>query len=167
MHEQLPPALFPVPRSPGRKCWCGPTAIAALTGLHYQCIETAITGWRRGHPPRPHQALGPSPLSEVHGMWPHEIVPVLNALGWRAVEYHDPGISRPLPYCPPLAGWIADRGSGLWLIAWHAHFVAIHKQNGDATFVDTFNPAPVPLHPALCDGQRVLYAWRIGRYPVA
>src|SRR5258708_1944332 len=110
--------------------FCGPIAIAALTGLSTAEVERMVLRYRR-------LCLEPQPrgwLRAVKGMQTGEIVGVLRGPGYHVVEHAwlgDPS-SRGVVF-PTFASWLRFKGPGLWLVSITGHFVAV---NGD-WFCDT------------------------------
>lgn len=69
--------------APGNEThFCGPTAIAAITGLPIAFIEQQVLIYRRNNPP-PKRTRTPKGVV-VKGMWWSEVLPVMDMLGWRA-----------------------------------------------------------------------------------
>ena len=144
--------LFSAEDNRPRTAYCGPTAIAALTGVSPEAAEAAIVAHRANHPtPRRerHPKAGPG---LVRTMWSSEVIPVLAALGFKATECR----SWPLP---TFAQWLRlGRAPLPYLILVTGHFVAV---KGD-WFVDTGHRKPVPLNTVKrCKRSRVQRYWLI------
>lgn len=151
--------LTPVPASPNT--FCGPTAIAALTGIEVGRVEAAVKEYRtRVRPPRHRLRLGVG--VNVRTMWSSEVIGVLAILGWKPVEVNGPVfLGRSRANRPTFAGWQRTAGDGLWLVLFLGHFVAVHRRRRNSTFVDPQNSTPIPLRTAPYRRKRVAYAWRI------
>jgi hypothetical protein len=131
--------------------YCGPSAIAALTGKTVAQVEDAILAYRRDNPaPRGHRGK-----ARVKTTWTREIVPVLRALGYEAREItlaHGRSLSRNLK---ALKRHGYDERPLLILIT--GHFIAVHG----GWFVDTCQRMPALLKGHRYMRRAVKYVWTI------
>jgi hypothetical protein len=116
--------------------YCGPVAIAAVTGVPVADVEAAVLAYRAagGVCRERHRGAG---QGEVRSMWWDEVEPVLTCLGWRA---H----TRLLWRRPTFAQWLcsdAEDRDGPCIVLLTEHFVAVCG----AQFVDSFHCTPVPI----------------------
>lgn len=127
--------------------FCGPTALAAITGETVERIEQIIVAHRAQHgQPRRDKKRG----AIVRTMWANEVAPVCAALGWRVVvERYRPGMT--------FAQWQAQRGDGPHLVLITGHFVAVSGH----WFVDSGNRLPIPLSRAPYRRKRVRCFWKL------
>jgi hypothetical protein len=139
--------------------FCGPTAIAALTGLSTAEVERVVLRYRR-------LCLEPQPrgwLRTVKGMRAGEISGVLASLGYRVVEHTElgdppPRSSKKVCVYPTFASWLRYKEPGLWLVSITGHFMAV---NGD-WFCDTRHRLPIELRNLKSYARsRVHEVWRI------
>lgn len=123
----LSPAIDPRPVG----AWCGPSALAAITGKSVVEVEDAILAYRKRNPP-PRRNRGHR--GRVVSMWWSEVEPVCKALGWRVIENLRHGN-------PTFAAWRRTRsGIGPYLVLITGHFVAVSGH----WFVDSNNREPIP-----------------------
>jgi hypothetical protein len=143
--------LFAAPEPEGAKTYCGPTAIAALTGLPIAQIEDAVIAYRKAHKAPKRERKG---AARVKGMWLSEIEPTLRALGFKGVGYH---AGKRLSF----ARWLRDTRNGAgrkYLVLVTGHYVAV--SNG--WFVDTTHRKPVEVSRLLrCKRQRVVAVFEV------
>ena len=141
--------------------FCGPTAIAALTGLSTAEVEAAVLRYRR-------QCLEPKPraamLLAVKGMWASEVQGVLGMLGYRVVEHTELWDPEDWGGCgyPTFTSWLRyykhHPENALWLVSITRHFVAVY---GD-WFCDTRHREPIELRNLKSYARaRVREVWRI------
>lgn len=145
--------------------YCGPTAIAALTGIDPATVETAFVRYRLSHPkPKPRGTA-----QRVKTVWSDEVEGVLALLGWRAASYDIPhGMVRRRGRAAvgliTFATWYRGRkranDQARYLVLVNGHFVAMHA----GWFADTRFRHPVELK-RLCmlphGRKRVMRTWRI------
>lgn len=137
--------LHPAPGTP--LSFCGPTAIASITGRTVAEVEQAIVAHRAEHgQPRRDQKRG----AVVRTMWSNEVAPVVERLGWRVAE-EQRGEFR------TFAQWQRERGAGPYLVLITRHFVAVSGEQ----FVDTRNREPIPLAKAPYRRKRVKFIYRL------
>jgi hypothetical protein len=115
--------------------WCGPTAIAAITGIAPEEVERAILSYRATH--KPPKASRNMRGQLVRTLWWHEVEPVLRLLGWRAVE------TEPHYRLRTFASWLRGRTGDQkpYLVLVTGHFVAVQA----GWFVDTRFRQPIEL----------------------
>jgi hypothetical protein len=128
--------------------WCGPTAIAALTGISGAAIESAILAHRTvNKPQRGNRKLHGA---RVKTTWANEIVPVLAALGFAATEHLASG---------SLAGYLRrNRSNKPRLVLITGHYIAVC---GDHC-VDSMRREPTPINRSPYMRRRVQRVWQIG-----
>lgn len=142
----MPEGLF-TPTDCGPMQYCGPTAIAAVTGLSIAHVEDAVLAHRAVHG-TPRKIRTPRGC-RVKSMFAAEIVPVLERLGFDAVEHitTDHG-GTTLRYITRLA-----REPLVVLLT--GHFIALHGR----MVVDSILPEPHEYTRRLR-----LKRWRAKRY---
>lgn len=124
--------------------FCGPTAIAAITGQPLETVIAAVTAHRAKHgTPRRLRNRG----AVVRSMFASEIAPVCEALGWRAEEHHGA--------CMTFAQWQRVRKQAPYVVLVTGHFVAVSGH----WFVDTRYREPIPLTRAPYRRMRVKRYW--------
>jgi hypothetical protein len=132
--------LHAAPCVDGRYSYCGPTALAAITGLSVAAIEDAILEYRKEHKP-PHGNRRATGNARVKTVWANEIEPVCQALGYSAQQVFnsfDHGrvtLARYLRHIPP---GLKDKPR---LVLITAHFLAVCG----AHYVDNGSREPKPL----------------------
>jgi hypothetical protein len=143
-----PCGLFSAPGAPDRHIYCGPTALAAITGIAPGDVEKVVLAYRAKHgTPRRNVLRG----AVVRMMWSSEIAPVAELLGWRATEL----LSWPRP---SFAQWSRlGRGDDAYLVLVTHHFVAVRGQ----WFADSAQRNPIPLRQAKHKRKRVQRYWKL------
>jgi hypothetical protein len=138
--------------------FCGPTAIAALTGLSTAAVEQAVLRYRR-------LGLEPQPrgwTEAVKGMRVGEISGVLASLGYRVVEHTElwePSELSGRAVSPTFTSWLQYREPGLWLVSITGHFMAV---NGDWFCDSARHRQPIELRNLKSYARsRVREVWRI------
>jgi hypothetical protein len=78
-----PSGLFAAPLTGTQHVWCGPSALAAVTGETPEHVESLLVAYRAKHgTPRRVQLRG----YPVRSMFSTEVAPLATLLGWRAVD---------------------------------------------------------------------------------
>lgn len=126
--------------------YCGPTAVAALTGVPVGRIEKMIRRKRRGGH---RDALGRR--RAVRGTYTWEIVRLLTRLGCKVQEMADPE-STFGRFCDDTAHM-----SSAFLVEVTGHFMAVYR----GSFIDTGHMQPTPAAGYAKAARRVKRAWRI------
>lgn len=122
---------------PIRKEYCGPTAIAAVTGCDLDSVRSAIYRHRRDI--RDVQRDGSD--KPIAGMLPEEINSVIEALGWRGSNHTIYPFGR-----ASLKSFVSNfRDQGPFIVGVQEHVVAI--SHGE--FCDTNTVVPIRLTLAL------------------
>ena len=126
--------------------FCGPTAIAAITGATPEDVERLVIAYRKTMPP-PRRSM-PKRGRPVSTMWLNEIAPIMGKLGWTLIDHRQAHCQR-----VTFAQWQREtrgkRGTSVVLVT--GHFVAV---SGD-WFVDSCNRNPIPLSKAPLRRKRV------------
>ena len=151
--------LFPAIDARGHRTYCGPTAIAAITGLPIATIEAAVLVHRAKHAP-PKRERMPAGVA-VCSMWQSEVAPVCDLLGFVAHLVHDDRV-LPSTLKRTLTQYVARERAGdvPKLVIVTGHFVAIHGR----MFCDTFKRTPCNIREARHTNRcRVIMAWTITR----
>lgn len=144
--------LRAAPNPQDRISFCGPTAIAAITGRSVGEVEDAVLAYRVAHTPLKRKPRKRN--ARVVTMWWTEVEPVLRALGWRVLAEQQYGFTLPITF----ARWQrATAGGGPYIILLTGHFVAVSGH----WFVDTRNREPIPLSRAPYRKSRVRYVARL------
>jgi hypothetical protein len=134
MSTPAPCGLYAAPSPEGRTSFCGPTAIAAITGMAVGAVERLLVAQRKRHKP-PCRVVLKGAL--VRTMWGTEVEPLARACGWNARLVVSPATTRD---CRTFAQW--RRGcdpAKRYLVLITGHFIAIH---GD-WLADTTHREPV------------------------
>jgi hypothetical protein len=126
----------------GAHSYCGPTAIAAVTGLLVEEVENAVLAYRAEHPKPKAERMG---RARVKAMWLYEVERVLERLGFDVeMTFDGHGCVRDGAPLPTFSDWLrltkGGRG-GRYVVLVKGHFVAV----SDGWFVDTFKREPVRL----------------------
>lgn len=151
-----PCGLYAAPGHPERRIYCGPTAMAAITGALPVDVEQHLVAHRAKHgTPRRTQLRG----ALVRFMFSTEVEPLAEALGYRAVQ--ESALSKRTLRQQTFAQWCrrrtAEERQHAYLVLVTNHFVAVR---GD-WFADTGARTPIPLHTAKHKRTRVQRVWRI------
>ena len=152
--KREPCGLYAAPNAPDRHIYCGPTAMAAITGFGSMVVERMLQSLRKDAPKprRERHARG----DMVRAMWSSEVEPLARALGWRAVE-----VVAPLDqhYGTTLAQWQRRRvkDAAPYLVLVTGHFVAVQGR----WFVDSTQREPIPFSKAKHKRKRVVRVWRL------
>jgi hypothetical protein len=103
-----------------RSIFCGPFAVAAITGRPVSEICKLINVWRR-HPPQKH----------VKGTYGSELLHVLRAMDWNVrlwnVARKKATNGRTRPVYPTLAQWLQSNEKGLYIVGVTNHWVVINR----------------------------------------
>lgn len=136
----LDAGLFAVDGETTPFTYCGPTAIAALTGAPVVRVEDMVLAWRAtmGTPRKSRMPRG----CRVRTMWGGEVSPVLRKLGFGCEELVGQEAPTRTLRQTLLRMRAAGHGSAPLLVLISGHFIAVR---GDM-FVDTNNPKPRFLH---------------------
>ena len=129
--------------------WCGPTAIAAITGVPAEEVERLILEHRKTNPVPKRRLVG-AKGRPVKTMWSSEVVPIMAKLGWRCTKAE---------WCrETFAGWQRRTAGkrGTYIILVTSHFVAVSGR----WFTDTHKRTPVRLTEAPHKRKRVQWAWQ-------
>lgn len=114
MSSQLPCGLFTADTG----TFCGPAALAAITGINAKLVENEVVDYRKvnGTYRKPRNARG----CAVKTMWWKEIEPVAQRLGYRvAVDIRPRGNVS-------LKRWMEDHSTGNWFVLITGHFIAVN-----------------------------------------
>lgn len=130
----------------GHVPYCGPTAIAALTGVPVSRIEKMIRRCRRGG----YRDSAGRKIA-IKGSYPWEVIKVLKRLGCKVTAMKDPEST--------FGRFCADTAhiNAAFLVRVTGHFMAAFK----GTFCDTSNLEPVPVDGYNKAARRVIQAWRV------
>jgi hypothetical protein len=149
--KREPCGLYAAPNATDRHIYCGPTAMAAITGFRPVAVEFALQIVRKTQPKprRERHARG----DMVRAMWSSEVEPLARALGWRA----DSGSLA--DYGLTLAQWQRRRvkDPAPYLVLVTGHFVAVQGR----WFVDSAQREPIPFSKAKHKRKRVVRVWRL------
>lgn len=124
----------------GRAPWCGPAAIAILTGVPHSRIIKMLRrcrgpGWR---------------AKPIKGTYAHEVIKVLRRLGCK--------VEQSEVYEGTLSKFAEDvRHAGAYLVNVTGHFMVTCA----GAIADNSNPAGVPLEEYGRGSRRVLRAWKV------
>lgn len=139
------------PDKEGRKVYCGPFSLMAVTGWSLnQCMR------------RIRKANKWDPKREIKGMWNTEIERTLKAAGIpiSKTTYVKGSFMHADP--PTLTKWLRDRSAAdkraMYLVTLTGHFVVV---NGNE-FIDTFSVTPVKVDDCPHRRARVHEVFRIG-----
>lgn len=124
----------------GRTAWCGPAAIAILTGVpHSRIIDMVRRGRGKGWRAKP-----------IKGMYAHEVIRVLRRLGCK--------IEQSEVYESTVTKFADDvRHAGAYLVNVTGHFMVACA----GILADNSNPAGVPAEQYGKGARRVLRAWKV------
>lgn len=129
------------------KRWCGPGAVATLTGCSLTDATEQLTRIHGGH------------YDELEGVYPEHVIIALNERGYRAKEIDIIGRYPELTHGPTLARFLRGRPvmeqAVPMLIELSTHFVSAHL--GYACDNWTMRPVPIPAFPK--PGRLVKSAW--------
>jgi hypothetical protein len=146
-----------------KRDYCGPTAMAAVTGLPLKNIREAIIEQRDYR----RVANGQRYLS-ITGLSPQDLLGAMDLLGWRLVERDDilqnrdlrPRLLR-LPKLMTLAEFCEQRGNGgPYIVSAGHHWQAISA----GEFCDTFTMTPISIEIAMRPGKGRAGKWVKGWY---
>lgn len=145
--------LYAAP-SPGRTAFCGPTALAAATGLPISKVEDTILAFRKRAEksgrttPRERKMRG----ARVKSMYGHEVIPVCRALGFAVSRVGEGGTFRRLAE-------IMQQGTvtGPVVVLVTGHYIALSRWQ----FVDNRHTSPTPHEKYSSPRDRVVCAWRL------
>jgi hypothetical protein len=146
--------LYPVKYDTDHRVYCGPAALASITGKPVSTVLAAVLTLRKGRTVTPSwvRTTKKLPKAPVVGMTNWEAVATLKKLGWRVIERQAFGRDR-----PTLAAFAGKLLPGVWLVGVTDHFVAVSGR----TFCDTKSRQPVPLRDAPQRRKLVNVAWRL------
>jgi hypothetical protein len=160
MPTENPCILSPIPADAGGlTTYCGPAAIAALTGLPVASIEDAVLQYRRTHAPARRTRGRRGKPGRVAGMFANEMAPVLDLLGYRAVLAADyVGTRTHARPCLDRHALTHARGDVAQLVIVTGHGVALHRMH----VVDTRHRVPTHVYGTRgLQQKRVLLAWDV------
>jgi len=152
--------LRPVPNNSGRTMYCGPSAIAAITGHSPEEVERVILQLRGegGHGPRRERRRAPGTFKSV---WSSEVPNVAKAVGYRAYCVVFPKCHHSMRIT--FSAWRLRGRIGCYddahLVLVTCHFVAV---KGD-WFVDTNNRTPILASAWRGQRKRIQQAWKFVR----
>lgn len=151
--------LFSAIDTRGAKTFCGPTAIAAITGLEIATVEAAVLAYRAEHAtPRSERGMHGA---AVKTMWGREVTAVCALLGYVARVSADYRGERKRPTLTQFARTLGVNDPSRMVLV-TGHFVALHGH----TFVDTCKRVPCHLREAKHTNRcRVVMAWSITKAP--
>lgn len=152
--------LFAVPKDDGPTTFCGPTAIAAVTGVPVREVERVVLELRKRDAYRLHpygdtvRKLFKRDRDVVRGMNPIEVPEVMRKLGFRLTAGKP---SRARMTFASWAWWSHAQPNKRFLVIVTGHLVAC----ADRKFVDTIHREPIPLWLAWCKRKRVTSFWEV------
>lgn len=124
---------------PGRTPWCGPAAVAILTGVPHSRIVKMLKRGRKGWGNKP-----------IKGAYRWEVVRVLKRLGCKVEELKNPEST--------LAKFADDvRHAGAYLVNVTGHYMVSHA----GTIADNASPEGMPAEAYSRGARRVVHAWRV------
>jgi hypothetical protein len=144
----------------GSASFCGPTALAAITGATPEAVEQLIVTHRATHGLPRHgngrQVRDVRRGAIVRTMWGSEVAPIAEALGWRAtlVEH---GCYRPRTFAQWRRRGRARGDDAPYLVLITGHFVAVRGP----WFVDTTYRTPTLAASYRRQRKRVVRVWRL------
>jgi hypothetical protein len=136
--------------------FCGPTAVAAVTGVKPERVEELVLAWRAIHKPPTRGCR--SKQRPVTTMWSSEMEPILNRLGWRVTRVrHD--YTR---HAQTFAAWQRGRDrEATYILLVTGHFVAVSGR----WFADSHHRTPIRLTQAPNRRKRVLWVFQVEPIP--
>lgn len=147
--------LYAAP-APGRTTFCGPTAIAAATGVPVSKVEDAVLAFRKKAAARGRSTPSERKMrgARVKTMWSYEIVPVCRALGFEA--------ARACMTAGSTFGRLTEimqraeiKGPIVVLVT--GHYIALSRWQ----FVDNRHQSPTPHARYRSPRDRVVCAWHL------
>jgi hypothetical protein len=137
--------LFPVIKGEHR-AYCGPVAVAALTGVPVAHAEKMIRRCRRGG-----YRDSAGRRIPIKGTYPWEVIKVMKRLGCKVTEMKNPEKTFGR-FCSDTV-----HVGAAFLVQVTGHFMATYR----GTFCDTAYPEPVPVESYPRSVRRVERAWRV------
>jgi hypothetical protein len=136
--------------------YCGPVAIAALTGLSVVDVERAVIEMRKDNPPPKQTRARKRHNAPVTSMWATELAPALNRLGYSVALVADYRGQRRKPTLDRYA--IAHALGDLpQLVIVTGHALALHRRH----VVDTCTRTPTHVYRTRIQRKHVLMAWNV------
>jgi len=124
----------------GGNVFCGPAVISGITGASTDKVAELINRYRG----RPWYA-------EVKGAYSHELISVLDTLGYDSVKYGNPYINSSLFFCLTIL-----KKNGFYIATLPNHFVLIEKTDSDRFFCDNRTKTPMRAEGSARLSQRVI-----------
>lgn len=109
--------------------WCGPYAIAAITGKPYAAVLDAIRTYRR--------ARGEHSNRAIMRLYPHEIIGALRALGYIHAKQHNTGKRE------TMGQWLEMRPRRACILFITGHYIAVDADNWTDNGRKNREPRPV------------------------